>query len=381
MVKMVWWCLFVSTLAAIESLVKLDAVVKSKYGLHARLPYELLEASQNVGILCLKDLPKSSGVLCLAKVFQHCSEAISRMQREASFHTQKKTPADLVTSADKYCHSYISQYLLNAYSREIESRTMLLISEEGKVDHETAESFSERQALGRSGLVWLLDPIDSTEGFVRRAGGYYTVNLGLVKDTQPIFGMVSLPKRWTAEGEFIKDELTDYYVGVVGAGAYKLDISSNRLGPLAPSPRLKFANGKRGPVRVMASMYNSNQSTQAFVESVPDRRFDDAGSSVKILRIAEGKADIYPRYVGTMEWDTAAAHAILKAVGGDCFNVGTEEAVLVKSFPEFKTQIRSFKWPPVPPGHRSPIYAHEACTCTSEAEASATRPIRATHLQ
>ena len=235
------------------------------------------------------------------------------MQREASFHTQKKTPADLVTSADKYCHSYISQYLLNAYSREIESRTMLLISEEGKVDHETAESFSERQALGRSGLVWLLDPIDSTEGFVRRAGGYYTVNLGLVKDTQPIFGMVSLPKRWTAEGEFIKDELTDYYVGVVGAGAYKLDISSNRLGPLAPSPRLKFANGKRGPVRVMASMYNSNQSTQAFVESVPDRRFDDAGSSVKVGLGGGAPADLAyrggkSRHLPTVCWDYGMGH-------------------------------------------------------------------------
>ncbi|KAH0481094.1 MAG: uncharacterized protein KVP18_003561 [Porospora cf. gigantea A] len=54
-----------------------------------------------------------------------------------------------------------------------------------------------------------------------------------------------------------------------------------------------------------------------------------------------------------MEWDTAAAHAILKAVGGDCFNVGTEETVLVRSFSEFKTLVRSFKWPPVPPGHGS----------------------------
>ena len=262
----------------------------------------LIQASHNVGVMCLKDLSKrsrilwglskTSGILCLAKVFQNCSETISRMQREASFDTQMKTPADVVTSADEYCHSYISQYLLNAYSREMESRTMLLISEEGKENHETVESYSERQALDHSGFVWLLDPIDSTEGFVRRAGGYYTVNLGLVKDRQPVFGMVSLPKRWTAEGAFIKDELTDYYLGVVGSGAYKLDISSNRLGPLALSPRLKFADGKRGPVRVMASMYNSNQSTQTFVESVPNRRFDDAGSSVKVGPAGEAHADL-----------------------------------------------------------------------------------------
>ncbi len=163
-------------------------------------------------------------------------------------------------------------------------------------------------------VFWLVDPLDGTREF---AAGHaeFTVNIGLIRHTNPVLGVVFAPA------------LGETFTGIAGQGAWK-------RGTAGQSPihvRLPPPEG----VTVMASRHHaSNDELAAFLAGQRIAELTNIGSSLKFCRVAEGKVDLYPRFGRTMEWDTAAAQAILEAAGGQV--LGTDGAKLRYGKPGFE---------------------------------------------
>ena len=155
---------------------------------------------------------------------------------------------------------------------------------------------------------WLVDPLDGTKEFVKR-NGQFTVNIALMERGQPIAGVVYAPARdWM-------------YWGSAGAGAFKADAQGQA------SPIRCSEIPASGTLRVVGSSSHLSPETRSYIDGLRSRyseiSFVAMGSSLKICLVAEGLADLYPRLAPTMEWDTAAAHAVLNAAGGRLFEHGT----------------------------------------------------------
>ena len=147
---------------------------------------------------------------------------------------------------------------------------------------------------------WLVDPLDGTREFIADRDEF-TVNIALIEDGRPTLGVVGVP----ALGEF--------YGGSADLGAW----SDN--GPIKARPV-----PDKDPLAVASRSHGSTE-TEAWLDKHGITRTIRAGSSVKFCRLAEGVADLYPRFGRTMEWDTAAGHAVLAAAGGSVRNLdGTD---------------------------------------------------------
>ena len=178
-----------------------------------------------------------------------------------------------------------------------------ILSEEGKeVDYEERKSWE---------LLWIVDPLDGTKEFIKR-NGEFTVNIALVKDGTPVMGVIYLP---------VKQQL---YFATLEYGAFKCNnitsISAiDSLEHLVEISDKLPINDLRDSFIVVASRSHLSPETEEFI-AVLSKEHDSvelisSGSSIKICLVAEGKADIYPRFAPTMEWDTAAGHAIALAAG------------------------------------------------------------------
>ncbi|WP_293446033.1 3'(2'),5'-bisphosphate nucleotidase CysQ [Persephonella sp.] len=200
-----------------------------------------------------------------------------------TFHIEYKDDKSPLTEADKRAHNRIENGL-----RKIS--TFPIISEEGK-----NISYQERKKWK---YFWMVDPLDGTKEFIKKKGEF-TVNIALIKENRPILGVVYAPA------------MDVLYYGGESLGAFKVE---NRK-------KVKIAVKKKSnnKITVVASKSHLNNETKSFIEKLR-KHFDvdmtSVGSSLKICLVAEGKADIYPRLGPTMEWDTAAAHAVLNAAGG-----------------------------------------------------------------
>jgi 3'(2'), 5'-bisphosphate nucleotidase len=157
----------------------------------------------------------------------------------------------------------------------------------------------EEAAAGRIVQVgshfFLVDPVDGTKEFVKR-GGEFTVNIGEIRDGVPVSGVVLAP----AIGRL--------FVGALGEGAFEL--SGDATKPIAA--RAPAADG----LVAVSSRSHPDAKTDELLKTLPIKGNTNAGSSLKFCLVAAGEADIYPRAGQTMEWDTAAGHAVLVAAGG-----------------------------------------------------------------
>ncbi len=157
----------------------------------------------------------------------------------------------------------------------------------------------EEVAAGRipdfSDTYFLVDPLDGTKEFIR-GGDDYTVNIGLIANGTPLLGAVFAPARGSL------------FAGIVGEGAWMEDSKGRRA----------IRTRERGQaITAVASKSHFNQPTADYLaQAVGECDYAAIGSSLKFCIVAEGKADIYPRLAPTSEWDTAAAHAVLLAAGG-----------------------------------------------------------------
>ncbi|WP_029922993.1 3'(2'),5'-bisphosphate nucleotidase CysQ [Nevskia soli] len=147
---------------------------------------------------------------------------------------------------------------------------------------------------------FLVDPLDGTKEFLSRNGDF-TVNIALIEDGVPVLGVVYAP----AIGEL--------YAGGVGQGARRALVKDGKRGPWT---EIHVRPVPPGGIKVQASRSHLTEETKTFIERFKVAEFVSAGSSLKFCRVAAGEADLYPRLARTMEWDTAAADAVLRAAGG-----------------------------------------------------------------
>ena len=161
------------------------------------------------------------------------------------------------------------------------------------VSEEDLASQVYRQDKGR---FWLIDPLDGTKEFIAR-NGEFTVNIALIEDGRSVLGVVYAPA------------IDELFWGGAGLGAWRCACGETA------TIKVSSANASDA-CRVVASKSHLNEITQSFIDRLGAVSVIQAGSSLKFCRIAEGKADIYPRLAPTCEWDTAAAQAVLEGAGG-----------------------------------------------------------------
>src|SRR5471032_1543196 len=172
----------------------------------------------------------------------------------------------------------------------------------------------EEAAAGRIAKVgarfFLVDPVDGTKEFIKR-GGEFTVNIGEVADGQPVSGVVFAP----AIGRL--------FVGAVGEGAFEIS-GGGSVGQSQSDQHSVRAMAVRAPASdglvAVSSRSHPDAKTDELLKTLTIKGHTNAGSSLKFCLVAAGEADIYPRAGQTMEWDTAAGHAVLRAAGGKVTN-------------------------------------------------------------
>lgn len=223
--------------------------------------------------------------------------------RERGFETLTKADSSPVTEADRIAESIVVAEI------ETLSPQFPIVAEE-RMAEGTIPAFD-----GRS--FWLIDALDGTKEFVKR-GSDFTVNVALIWNGLPVFGIVHAPAR----GET--------YLGVVD--------------PLGPARRAEVRrdgamaaiSARKAPPRVIITGSRSHEVADEMNKFLSTHDVADkivVGSSIKFCMVAEGRADFYPRFGPTSEWDTAAGHAVLRAAGGrvHCFD-GAELAYKKPSY-------------------------------------------------
>jgi len=238
----------------------------------------------------------------LERVRELCASAgraiLEVYQDPASFGTESKGDGSPLTRADLASHGILLHGL-----RALTPDLPVLSEESAEV------AYQERASWTR---YWLVDPLDGTKEFVKR-NGEFTVNVALIEVREeggvPVAGVVHVPVTGTT------------YLGAEGLGAWRIQGRTRvQIATAAPT---------EGPVRVVASRSHGNPDTDAFIAGLEERlgtiTLTSSGSSLKLCRVAEGAAHYYPRVAPTMEWDSAAAQAIVEAAGGVVWRFGTRD--------------------------------------------------------
>lgn len=217
----------------------------------------------------------------------------------SDFTVERKDDNSPLTLADRRSHDII----VGGLSR-LPVGKLPVLSEEGN-----DIPYGERKTWE---LLWMVDPLDGTKEFIQR-NGEFTVNIALIGKGRPLLGVVYLPTKGRM------------YFGANGLGAYLLEhetapASDSIDAILNASVRLPLTARDESRVMVIGSRSHMSAETEQFISGLRSRGNDvgflSAGSSLKFCLIAEGKADIYPRFAPTMEWDTAAGQAIVECAGG-----------------------------------------------------------------
>ena len=218
----------------------------------------------------------------------------------ADFELEYKADNSPITIADKRAHQVISGFL--------SSTNIPILSEEGNTIH-----YAERKNWE---IFWLVDPLDGTKEFVKR-NDEFTVNIALIESNSPIGGVVYVPVThiiyWASQSGSFK-ALVD---------GEKVSVQSIQQLPLIISNENFVIAGSRS---------HMSPETEVFIQSLDTKgkpvEIESKGSSLKICMVAEGRADVYPRLAPTMEWDTAAGHAIVKFAGKDIYQIENKEPVV-----------------------------------------------------
>lgn len=234
----------------------------------------------------------------------------------ADFEIEKKADNSPLTIADRKSHAIIAGWLADT--------PYPILSEEGKkIPTEERQSWNE---------LWVVDPLDGTKEFIKR-NGEFTVNIAYVKNGAPEAGVIYIP---------VKEEL---FFADIEKGAYKL---SNEDGLLTrinenkepgctlevlieKAQKLPYPTPHEG-FMIVASRSHLNAETEEYIERMKKEHAKvetvSKGSSLKLCLIAEGVADVYPRFAPTMEWDTAAGHAIIRAAGKEVYQANTDKPLV-----------------------------------------------------
>lgn len=240
------------------------------------------------------------------KAVLQAGEVIMEVYNSA-FDVKLKDDKSPLTEADKQANDVINSFLIPT--------NIPIISEENKqTDYFIRQNWD---------TCWVVDPVDGTKEFIKR-NGEFTVNIALVKNGEPIIGVIYVPAAKIL-----------YFADVNKEEAYKTELDCH-ITPinevLEKSLDLKPKNQNFDKIRVVGSRSHMSPETLDFMESFKNNGKDveivSKGSSLKFCLVAEGNADIYPRFAPTMEWDTAAGQAICNAVGVHVISKETNQPLL-----------------------------------------------------
>lgn len=186
-----------------------------------------------------------------------------------------------VTAAD-----YASQELIQRELRAITPDVPILSEETTEVPFESRKGWNR---------LWLVDPLDGTKEFIKQSGEF-TVNIALVENGEAVLGVVHAPALETS------------WTGERGGEARVIRGSD--------AETIRVLSTAETPVRLVVSRDHLGPEEKTLIDTLAPVSMVSAGSALKFCLVAEGRADLYPRFVPTMEWDTAAAQAVLEAAGG-----------------------------------------------------------------
>lgn len=212
-------------------------------------------------------------------------DKIMEIYAQDDFEVRAKSDESPVTLADEAADAIISAGLREAFP------DVALVTEEQAASH----AISAKTFL-------IVDPLDGTKEFIKRRGDF-TVNIAYVEDGKSLRGVVYAPAR---------DRL--FYTDAHG-------VSVEEVGPFAKdkagkTEALSVSNPSNSALKVVASKSHRDAATDTYIDKYRTAEMKSAGSSLKFCLVATGEADIYPRLGRTMEWDTAAGHAVLTGAGG-----------------------------------------------------------------
>jgi 3'(2'), 5'-bisphosphate nucleotidase len=225
----------------------------------------------------------------LAGIARAAGAEIMQVYSSGNFGTTSKTDSSPLTEADLRAHN-----LIVASLQRLAPGIPILSEESADIP------FSERSRWSR---YWLVDPLDGTKEFLSR-NGEFTVNIALIDHNVPLLGAVYAPAR-------------DVLYEGSPTGAFRTDNAR-------PAVRISVVRSAASPLRVVGSRSHRGDSLDAALERIGPHTMVPIGSSLKLCMVADGSADFYPRLGLTSEWDTAAAHAVVLAAGGEVVNIDGE---------------------------------------------------------
>ena len=203
-----------------------------------------------------------------------------------------KKDASPLTIADKASNSVIVDSL-----KKITNDIPILSEEEKEIDYSTRKKWNR---------FWLVDPLDGTKEFINR-NGEFTVNIALIENNTPIMGIVYSP---------VKEKL---WYGLKDHGSF---IINNKQEPIKISKK----EPSNGTIKIVSSRsHANNEKLKNYFKKFKKYELVNMGSSIKMCLVADGTAHYYPRFGPTMEWDTGAAHAVVKYANGNIYNIDTDE--------------------------------------------------------
>tara|TARA_B100000949_G_C14279215_1_gene451058 strand:+ start:1022 stop:1807 length:786 start_codon:yes stop_codon:yes gene_type:complete len=223
------------------------------------------------------------------------------MVYDTNFDVEQKKDDSPLTQADKNANEVINGYL--------KSTEIPIISEENR-----QLDYAERKDWSR---CWIVDPLDGTKEFIKR-NGEFTINIALVENGNPVLGVIYVP---------VSKEL--YFTSADGKTSKKIIISSENdpVEEILKNAK-EIKPSKASVVKIVGSRSHLNEETKNFIAEIAKQNeveIVSKGSSLKFCLVAEGLAQLYPRFAPTMEWDTAAGHAICNAVGVSVIDQTTEK--------------------------------------------------------
>ena len=221
-------------------------------------------------------------------IAEEAGRAILDIYQQDDVGIQTKSDQSPLTQADLASHDIITKALKHL------TPDIPILSEEGQILDTEVDTF------------WCVDPLDGTKEFIKK-NDEFTVNIALVEQRQPVLGVIHVPVT------------NETFMALQGKGAFK--IHSNQTQTIT-----KQSTENHAPPIFAVSRSHLNDKTKAFID-LHQAGTIQAGSSLKLTLLAEGKADAYPRFGPTSLWDVAAGHAILKETGGEIYTLDQQPLV------------------------------------------------------
>ena len=215
------------------------------------------------------------------EIAKEAGQAITEIY-SSDFDFQLKKDLSPITAADNLSHKIITERL-----KILTPQTPILSEESCEIRYKIRSRWTR---------YWLVDPLDGTKEFINR-NGEFTVNIALIDNNTPIFGVIHIPVT------------NETYWGSIFDGSFYLNENNDK-------EQIHVSDNIHNPMRLAVSRSHPSEVLASLLKQIVDYEIINTGSSIKFCLIATGQADCYPRFGPTSEWDTAAGEAIVKCAGG-----------------------------------------------------------------